>query len=397
MRKSKNKIQRQKRIYLDHAATTPVKKEVLKAIQPYFSEKFGNPSSVHFFGQEAKRAIDKSRQIIADFLNVKPTEIIFTSGGTEANNLAIKGIVFASRKKFSLPHVITSSVEHHCILHTCEYLERQKLAEVTYLPVDKFGMVNPLDLEKTIRSNTVFVSVMYANNEIGTIQPIKELVKITKRKNPSIIFHTDAVQAIGDLNCKINYLGVDMLSISGHKIGAPKGIGMLYIRSNIEIHPLLHGGPQEFRKRAGTENVVGIIGLGKAIELLRKKEKKNEKIKKLRDKLIKGILEKIPETILTGHPLKRLVNNASFCFKGVDGEAVLLNLDLEGIAASSGSACASLSLKPSHVLSACGIDPLIAKGAIRFTLGEENTEREIDKVLKVLPLIIKKLRKISGY
>jgi cysteine desulfurase len=434
-----------RKIYLDYAATSPTKPEVLEAMEPYFLKKFGNPSSLHSFGQEARAAVDKAREQIAQFLNCKPEEIIFTSGGTESDNLALRGVVYArwchentlsispARKLRSRlpsllrrsvgdparsgcatvflatssllpPHIITSAIEHHAVLHTCQDLEKQGLAEVTYLPVDKFGRVSVEDVRKEIKENTVLVSIMYANNEIGTIEPIREIGKIIEKVNRSqisnlksqILFHTDAVQAIGYLNCDVKYLHVDMLSLSAHKFGGPKGVGVLYVKENVGIKPEITGGGQEYKKRAGTENVPGIVGLGKAIELIQK-DKQVSKISKLRDKLIDGILRKIPDVILTGHPTERLPNSASFCFKYIEGESIMINLDLQGVAVSTGSACTSGSLEPSHVLIACGFDHQTAQGSIRFSLGEQTTEEDINYVLKILPPIVKRLRKMSPF
>lgn len=390
-----------KRIYLDYAATSPVKPEVLKAMEPYFSDKFGNPSSLHIFGQEAKAAIDKVREEVARFLNCKPTEIIFTSGGTESDNLAVRGAVQSA--PFLLPHIITSAIEHHAVLHTCQDLEKIGLAEVTYLPVNQYGQVSVEDVKKAIKENTVLVSIMYANNEIGTIEPIREIGKMIEKENQSrespILFHTDAVQAIGYLNCDVKYLHIDMLSLSAHKFGGPKGVGALYKKDGIVLSPQITGGGQEYKIRAGTENVAGIVGLGKAISLLMAEnyDLKIKKIARLRDRLISGILKNIPRVLLTGHPSQRLPNCASFCFEDIEGESILISLDLEGVAASSGSACTSGSLEPSHVLVACGIDRRLIQGSLRLTLGELTTEEEIDYVLKVLPKIVKKLRKISPY
>jgi len=405
-----------KRVYLDYAATTPVKPQVKEAMMPYFLEKFGNPSSFHSFGQESKAAIDKAREEVALFLKCKPTEIIFTSGGSESDNLALRGIFsgIAAENNFK-PHIVTSCIEHHAVLHTCRDLEKNGLAEVTYLPVDRFGQVSLSDLKEAIKQNTVLVSIMYANNEIGTIQPIREIgkliEKIRKAKTKSILknhsqnqvqrfplFHTDAVQAIGYLVSDVRYLHLDMLSLSAHKFGGPKGVGALYLKEGVELASEITGGGQEFGKRAGTENVPGIVGLGKALELLQKNSKaKIKRIAQLRDRLIDGILGKIPDTILTGHPQNRLPNSASFCFKFVEGESVMISLDLKGVAVSTGSACTSASLEPSHVLLACGLDHQTAAGSVRFSLGEETTKEEIDYVLKILPPIIKRLRKMSPF
>ena len=389
------------KIYFDHAATSPVKKEVIETMKPYFDKVYGNPSSVHFFGQEARKAVEESREKVAEFLNCTPEEIVFTSGGTEADNLALRGIInYQTSIIKQKPHLITSVIEHHAILHTCQDLEKKELAQVSYLPVDKWGQVSVSDVKKAIKENTVLVSIMYANNEIGTIQPIKEIGKLIlniKNKKSKIVFHTDAVQAIEYLNCDVNYLGVDLLSLSAHKFGGPKGVGALFIRKNTGITPRITGGEQENKMRAGTENVPGIVGLGKAIQELRNKndESRIKKIQQLRDKLIDGIMRKIRDVILTGHPENRLPNSASFCFKYIEGESILISLDLEGVAVATGSACTSSIYEPSHVLLASGIKPEVAQGSIRITLGEQNTKEEVEYLLKTLPPIVKRLRKMS--
>lgn len=387
-----------KRIYLDYAATSPTKKEVLEIMIPYFSEKFGNPSSLHRFGQETRAVIDKARKQVAKFLNCHPTEIIFTSGGTEADNFALRGIL-KFQTSGSKSHIITSSVEHHAVLHTCQDLEKKGLAEVTYIPVDKYGKVSVDDIQKAIRKNTVLISIMYANNEIGTIEPIREIGKMIEKENlkslSHILFHTDAVQAIGYLNCDVKYLHTDMLSLSAHKFGGPKGIGVLYAKKGVNLDPMITGGGQEYKKRAGTENPPAIVGLGQAIELLTNSNQ--AEIQKLRDRLIKGVLSKIQGVVLTGHPTERLANSASFCFKYIEGESMLINLDLKGVAVSTGSACTSGSLEPSHVLIACGFDHHTSQGSLRMTLSEETTSEDVDYILKILPDIVTKLRKISPY
>ena len=388
------------RIYFDHAATTPIDPRVKRAMLPFLGEQFGNPSSIfHQEGQIAHRAIDEARKRVANFLNCIPEEIIFTSGGTESDNLALKGIFEALKNQGN--HIITSSIEHHAILHTCEYLEKYHGAKITYLPVDRYGLVSLKDLEKAITKKTILVSIMYANNEVGTIEPIAEIGKFIQAKScqrkVKIYFHTDAVQAAGYLDCNVQKLGVNALSLSAHKIYGPKGIGALYLKKGTPFVPQMQGGGQENNKRAGTENVAGIIGLAKALELAIDNKSKIKKIEILRDKLIKGILKKIPQVILTGHPQKRLPNSASFCFKNVEGEALLISLDQKGIAASSGSACTSGSLEPSHVLLAMGIKPEIAHGSLRLTLGQDNTEADVEYLLKVLPNIVKRLRKISPF
>jgi len=390
-----------KKIYLDYAATTPADKEVVEEMMPYFSDKFGNPSSIHTFGQEALEAVDKARAQIAEFLHCSPREIIFTSGATESNNMAIKGTLKASQAKD--PHIITSSVEHHCVLNSCEVLKKEGV-DVTFLKVDKDALVDPENLRKTIKKDTILVSIMYANNEVGTIEPIFEIGKILKEVNndrekkhlPKVYFHVDAVQAANYLDCNVDSLGVDYLSLSGHKIYGPKGIGILYIRRGTRIRSIQQGGEQEYNLRAGTHNVPGIVGFGKAVALIPKHRERMPEIKALRDRLISGIENSIPNAKLNGSREKRLPHNANFSFKGVEGESLLMMLDQEGIAVSTGSACSSASLEPSHVLMAMGIPPEIAHASIRFTLGKDTTKKEIEFVLKVLPEKIKRLREISG-
>ncbi|HUS59798.1 MAG TPA: cysteine desulfurase family protein [Nevskiaceae bacterium] len=386
-----------KKVYLDNAATTPVDPEVFKAMKPYYSLKFGNASEPHFWGQEARKAIDQARDQVARFLGCKSGEIIFTSCATESINLAHKGLVEAlSRPK---AHIIISSVEHKAVLETCKHLEKLGMAKVTYLPVDKYGLVKVADVEKVIKPETVLVSVMYANNEVGTIEPIEEIggliKKINKTRRQKVFFHTDATQGIQYLDCYVDKLGVDLLSFSGHKIYAPKGIGVLYLRKGTPLIRQQDGGWQEYRLRAGTENVPYIVGLGKAIELVVKNQKLVVKrLSDLRDKLVKEVLQ-IPGTKLTGHPTQKAPHIASFVVKGVEGEAVLLHLSDKGIAASSGSACTSGLLKPSHVLTAMGIPVHLSHGSLRFSLGKSTTEQKIDYAVKVLPAIIKKLRKMA--
>lgn len=380
-----------KRIYLDHAATTYLDQRVFQAMRPYFLKKFGNPASIHSFGQEAQAAVDKAREKVAAFLRCKPEEIIFTSGATESNNLALKGIVKALKEKGN--HIITSAIEHHSILEPCEVLEKEGI-EITKLLPNKKGIIDPKDVEKAITKKTILISIMYANNEVGTIQPIPEIGKIAQKNN--IIMHTDAVQAAAYLNCHVDKLKVDLLSLSGHKFYGPKGIGILYIRKGTPIKSIQQGGHQEYELRAGTLNVPGIVGIGEAIKLVAKDQKKaNKRIERLRDKLINGILKLIPDAQLNGSLIQRLPNNANLCFKNTEGESMLINLDFEGIAVSTGSACSSKSLKPSHVLLAMGIPPELAHGSIRFTLGKSTTKADIDKVIKIMPKIVKKLRKMS--
>ncbi len=388
-----DKIKAVKKIYLDYNATTPVHPEVLDAMLPYFKDFYGNPSSVHSFGQETRKAVEDAREKIAKFLGAEsPSEIVFTSCGTESNNFAIKGIAFANKDKNS--HIITSAIEHHAVLEPCEYLSKKFGVDVTYLPVDKYGIVNPDDVKKSITDKTVLISIMYANNEVGTIQPIEEIGKIAKEKN--IIFHTDAVQASGKIPIDVKKLNVDLLSISGHKLYAPKGSGVLYIKKGTKLHPLLHGGSHEKNKRAGTENVSYIVGLAKACEIASKNMKdENERMLKLRQKLEKGILEKIEYVQINGHIMKRLSNTSNISFNFIEGEGILMSLDMDGFAASTGSACTSGTLEPSHVLSAMGVPPEKAQGSVRFSLGHYTTEKDIEKLLEILPKIVERLRLMS--
>lgn len=380
-----------KKVYLDHAATTPVRKEVIEAMLPYYKENFGNPSSVYSYGREARKAIEDSREKVAEILGADPKEIYFTSGGTESDNWAIKGVAYANREKGN--HIITSAIEHHAVLHTCEFLEKQGF-KVTYLPVDKYGIVNVEDLKKAVTDKTILVSIMHANNEIGSIQPIEEIGEFLKDKK--IYFHIDAVQTVGKIPVNVDKLNVDLLSLSAHKIYGPKGVGALYIRKATKILPFIHGGAQEKKRRAGTENVAGIVGLGVAADLANKElEVQRKHLMTLRDKLITGIKEKIPYVIFNGHPEKRLPHNVNVCFEFIEGESLLLNLDLKGICASSGSACTSGSLNPSHVLLAIGLKHEVAHGSLRLTLGKDNTEEDINYVLEVLPGIVDKLRQMS--
>jgi cysteine desulfurase len=380
-----------KSIYLDHAATTPADPEVVKAMLPYFSEIFGNPSSLHSFGQEAKRAVEEARDRIASFINASPDEIVFTSGGTESDNFALKGMAFAGKDKGN--HIITTLVEHHAVIESCRYLEKQGF-RVTYLPVDAFGVVDPQMVKKAITDETILISIMHANNEIGSIQPIAEIGAIAGEK--MIPFHTDAVQTFGHLPIDVEEMKVDMLSASAHKIYGPKGVGILYLRKGTKIHPFMHGGEQERGRRASTHNVTGIVGFGKAVELAaRYQTEEMAKETKLRDKFIRGVLSGIEHTSLNGHSSKRLPNNVNICVEYIEGEAMILNLDMMGIACSSGSACSSTSMEPSHVLAAIGLPPESAHGALRFSLGRSTTEEDIDRVLEVLPGIVEKLRSIS--
>lgn len=378
-------------IYLDHAATTPVHPEVLQAMLPYFTEKFGNPSSVYSLAAGSKQALDAARKTVAEILNADPREIIFTSGGSESDNDALRGIAFAKEAKGK--HIITSQIEHHAVLHTCQGLEKQGF-EVTYLPVDRHGVIDLDALAKAIRPDTTLITVMMANNEIGTIEPIAQIAEIIK--NTEITLHTDAVQAVGSLDVDVKRLGIHSLSVSAHKFYGPKGVGVLYLKRGTPYTVQQTGGGQEFRKRAGTENVPGIVGLAKALELaIAQREDRNAHSIRLRDRLLTEIPARVPKTIVTGHPTERLPNNASFVFEYIEGESILLHLDMFGIAASSGSACTSASLEPSHVLKACGVPLEIAHGSLRLTLGTSNTEKHIERVIEVLPGIIERLRAMS--
>lgn len=378
-------------IYFDNAATTKISKPVLDSMLPYLKDKYGNPSSIYSLGRESKDAIDKAREKVAKSLGCKSKNIYFTSSGSESDNWAIKGIAFANKDKGN--HIITSSIEHHAVLHTCKYLEKQGF-EVTYLPVKENGIVDIKELKKAIKKETILISVMYANNEIGTIQPIEEIGKIAKEKE--IYFHTDAVQAIGNAEINLEELNVDLLTLSGHKFNGPKGVGVLYIKEGTKIDNFIHGGGQERGRRASTENVANIVGLGTAIELATKDiDKKSKYLINLREKCIKEIIENIPDTILNGDSVKRLPGNVNVCFKYIEGESILLMLDQLDICASSGSACTSGSLEPSHVLLAIGLPHEIAHGSLRLSFSKENTKEEVDYLLEVLPDIIEKLRAMS--
>ncbi|MBD7913294.1 MULTISPECIES: cysteine desulfurase NifS [Clostridium] len=380
-----------KNVYMDYAATTFVKPEVLEEMMPYFTEKFGNPSSFYEISRITKRAIDESRGKIAKALNSESDEVYFTGGGSEADNWAIKGIASAYKNKGN--HIITTKIEHHAVLHTCEYLEKQGY-KVTYLDVDKEGFINLDDLRNAITDETILVSIMFANNEIGTIQPVKEIGAICKERG--VLFHTDAVQAVGNVPVDVKDMNIDLLSLAGHKIYGPKGIGVLYIRKGVRIHNLIHGGGQERARRAGTENIAGIVGLGKAIELATENlDEHMNKMSKLRDKLIDGLL-KIPHTNLNGpRGDKRLPGNVNVCFRFIEGESILLSLDFEGVSASSGSACTSGSLDPSHVLLAIGLPHERAHGSLRLTMGDRTTDEDVEYVLEVVPPIIERLRNMS--
>ena len=378
-----------RRIYLDNAATTPVSPEVLEAMLPYFSQVYGNASSIHSFGREAKRAVEHARRQVAKALHAAiPQEIYFTAGGTESDNWAIKGAALAQGKG----HIITTAIEHHAVLHTCAWLEKRGY-DVTCLPVDEYGRITAAQVEMALRKDTILVSVMAANNEVGTLQPIAEIGKICRAHG--VLFHTDAVQAVGAVPLDVQAMNIDMLSLSGHKLHGPKGVGALYVRKGVKMDNLVHGGAQERGFRAGTENVPAIVGLGKAVELACANQADNAaRISALRDRLIGGLMERIPGTRLNGHPTTRLPGNANLSFDGVEGEALLLRLDLVGVAGSSGSACTSGTLDPSHVLLALGLNESQANGALRLTLGSDTTQEEIDKVLDILPPIVEDLRRM---
>lgn len=381
----------ERKVYMDNAATTRVKMEVIEEMNKYLNTSYGNPSSIYVLGQTSRKAINKSRNTIASFLNANNDEIFFTSCGTESDNWAVKGVAYANRKKGN--HIITTKIEHHAILHTCEYLQKQGF-EVTYLDVDEYGIVNLEQLKDSIKDETILISIMYANNEIGTIQPIEEIGKIAKENG--IIFHTDAVQALGSVKIDVKKLNIDLLSMSAHKIYGPKGIGALYIKKGIKIDNFMHGGAQESKKRAGTESIHNIVGFGKAVELVAKNfDEHISKLALLRDKMIKEISERIADVKLNGHETKRLPNNVNFSFNFIEGESLLLYLDMEGISASSGSACTSGSLDPSHVLMSIGLKHEMAHGSLRFSLGDFNSEEDVDYVIEKLIGIVNKLRAIS--
>ena len=381
----------QKRIYMDHAATTYVKPEVLDAMTPYFTEHFGNPSSIHSFARETKKAIDHAREQVANAIGATQSEIFFTSGATESENWALRGMAYQHKNKGN--HIITTAIEHHAILHTCQALEKQGF-EVTYLEVDENGLVTPEQVKNAITDKTILVSVMFANNEIGTIEPIEQIGAVCKEKG--VVFHTDAVQAFGAVPIDVNKMNIDLLSITGHKLYGPKGTGALYIRKGVILKNLIEGGAQERGKRPGTENIAGIVGLGKAAELANEHMEENAaRLAALRDQLIDGILQQIPETRLNGHRTKRLPNNVNICFRYIEGESLLLLLDRAGIAASSGSACTSGSLDPSHVLLAIGLPHEIAHGSLRLTLGACTTEEDVLYTIETLKTIVERLRQMS--
>ncbi len=380
-----------KRTYLDYAATTPMHPEVVKTMLPYFTEAFGNPSSIYSYGQEAKGALEEARDKVAALIGAGSEEIVFTGGGTEADNFALKGVAYANESKGN--HIITSSIEHHAVLGTCKFLERRGF-RLTYLPVDGYGLVDPDDVSQSITDKTILISVMLANNEVGTIEPIAEIGRIAKEAE--VCFHTDAVQAVGHIPVDVNELAVDLLSMSAHKFYGPKGVGALYIRKGTKLLPFMHGGEQERKRRASTENIPGIVGFGKAVELTQQEiNQEAKRLASLRDHLTKELLERIDHTRLNGHPIKRLPNNVNVSVDFVEGESMCLNLDLENICISTGSACSSSSLEPSHVLLAMGLPHEQAHGSLRFSLGKWTTEEEIERVLEVLPRIVAKLRAMS--
>jgi len=380
-----------RRVYMDHSATTPVRHEVIEAMRPYFDVEYGNASSVHSFGQRARQATEEAREKIASILGAGPKEILFTSGGSESDNLAVKGAAYAREKKGR--HIITSSIEHLAVLNCCQYLEKRGF-EVTYLPVDEYGLVSPDDLHAALRPDTILVSVMMANNEIGTIEPISELAQVAAEAE--VPFHTDAVQAAGKIPVNVEELGVDLLSLSAHKFYGPKGVGALYIRRGTRIAPTQHGGHHERNLRAGTENVPGIVGMAHALELAcGEMTEVMPRLGRLRDRLEKGVMDRLDGVRRHGHPERRLPHVSNMTFENAEGESILLSLDVMGIAASSGSACTSGSLEPSHVLSAIGVPPEISHGSMRFSLGRPNTEQDIDYVLEHLPAIVEKLRLMS--
>ena len=378
-------------VYMDHAATTAVRAEVLESMLPYFSARYGNPSSLYSIARETRQAIEKARETVAEILECEPAEIIFTGGGTESDNLAIKGIAHANQKRGQ--HLMTSQVEHHAVLHTCQYLEKFGF-RVTYLPVDKNAVVDIKALEKLLEEQTTLVSIMLANNEVGTIQPVAEISALLRERR--VFFHTDAVQGAVSLNISVKRLGVDSMSLSAHKFYGPKGVGVLYLKKGVPCLSQMQGGGQERNRRAGTENIAGIVGFARALELaVSEREEQNLKMRGLRDALIRGIMGKIDHVRPTGHPEERLPGHASFCFEFVEGESILLNLDAQGICASSGSACTSGSLEPSHVLRAMGIPVEISHGSIRLTLGRDTTKEDVDYLIEVSPPIIEKLRAMS--
>ncbi len=380
-----------RRIYLDYAATTPVRPEVIEAMLPYYTDFWGNPSSIYACGQEARKGLEEARGKIAALIGAREEEIVFTSGGTEADNNAIEGVCFANENKGN--HIITTAIEHHAVLMTCRFMEKRGFS-VTFLPVDKYGLVDPDTVKKAITPKTVLISIMHANNEIGTTQPIAEIGKIAREAG--IYSHTDAVQTVGHIPVKVNDLGVDLLALSAHKFYGPKGVGVLYIRKGTKLVPFVHGGEQERGRRGSTENVAGAVGLGRAAELAGEElDSEMKRLTSLRNKLIDGVLTRVPGSYLNGHPSIRLPNNTNFSFDYVEGESILLNLDHDGICVSTGSACTSSSAEPSHVLLACGLPPLVAHSSIRMSMGKWTEEADINTVFEVLPPIVEKLRSMS--
>ena len=378
-------------IYMDHSSSTPTNQRVIEAMAPYFNKYYGNPLSLYALAQESAKAREAAREKVAKLLNAKVGEIIFTSGGTEANNFAIKGVAFANENKGN--HIITSKIEHHSVLNTCKWLEKRGF-NVSYIGVDKYGIVDLDELENSITDKTILITIMHANNEVGTIEPLSEIARVAKDNN--IYLHTDAVQTVGKVKVEVNELGVALLTLSGHKFYGPKGVGALFIKKGTKIDPLLHGGHHEQNKRAGTENVPGIVGLGVTCEIaMEEMERENKRLRDLRDSLEEGLTERIEDIIVNGHPEKRLSGVLNICIKHIEGESMLLHLDNNSIAASSGSACTSDSLEPSHVLTSMGIPPEVAHGSLRFSLGHSNTIHDINKVIEVLPQIVKKLREMS--
>ena len=385
-------------VYMDHAGTTPLAPEVLRSMTPYFTELFGNPSSIHTVGQEARYALDEARERVARVLNCRPREVVFTSGGTESDNAAIVGGATALQETGN--HVITSSVEHHAVLHTAQHLESQGF-DVTYLPVDSDGLVQPEAVQRAITDRTTLVSIMYANNETGVVNPIQEIAQVIRQRaaelSRTILFHTDAVQAAGYLDLDVRMLGVDLLSLSGHKFHGPKGTGVLFIRRGAPFLPYLLGGGQERERRSGTENIPGIVGLSVALEEANARRGENGRhCAELRDRIVAEVLDRVPGSRLNGHSTRRLPNNANFSFPGVEGEPILLGLDMAGIAASSGSACSSGSLEPSHVLLALGQSAEVARGSLRLTLGKDNTQEQVDYLIEVLVDLVKRLRELPS-
>jgi cysteine desulfurase len=378
-------------IYMDHSSSTPTNQKVIEAMAPYFNKYYGNPLSLYALAQESAKAREAAREKVAKLLNAKVGEIIFTSGGTEANNFAIKGVAFANENKGN--HIITSKIEHHSVLNTCKWLEKRGF-NVSYIGVDKYGIVDLDELENSITDKTILITIMHANNEVGTIEPLSEIARVAKDNN--IYLHTDAVQTVGKVKVEVNELGVALLTLSGHKFYGPKGVGALFIKKGTKIDPLLHGGHHEQNKRAGTENVPGIVGLGVACEIaMEEMGGENKRLRDLRDSLEEGLTERIEDVIVNGHPEKRLSGVLNICIKHIEGESMLLHLDNNSIAASSGSACTSGSLEPSHVLTSMGIPPEVAHGSLRFSLGHSNTIHDVNKVIEVLPQIVKKLREMS--